>query len=58
VKEKIRYTYEITVEVPDDISAGEPSLEMADALDVVEKAHPDWHVGNFDVSAVDGIRLE
>jgi hypothetical protein len=53
----MNYTYQITVKVPDGIDAGEPSLEMAEAIEVVANVHPDWHIGNFEVSAVDGETL-
>lgn len=53
----MEYTYEITVKVPDGTDAGEPSLEMADAIEIVANAHPEWTIGDFEVAAVDGERL-
>lgn len=53
----MEYTYEITVKVPDGTEAGEPSLELADAIETVVNARPEWQLGNVELSAVDGTRL-
>lgn len=51
------FTYEITVKVPDGTDAGEPSVELADAVETVVNARPEWQFGNVELSAVDGERL-
>jgi hypothetical protein len=53
----MKYTYEITVDVPDGIDAGEPSLEIADAVEAVERARSGWRFSAAEVVAVDGDRL-
>ena len=45
----MEYTYNIRVTVPDDVDAGDPATEMADALTPVEGAHPDWMIEPFRV---------
>lgn len=51
------FTYQLTVTVPDDTDAGEPSMELADAIETVVNTHPEWEFGNVELSAVDGVRL-
>lgn len=50
-------TYTVSVTVPDGTDAGEPATAMAEALDIVRCTRPEWAVGDFELSAVDGEQL-
>jgi hypothetical protein len=48
----MQFTFSVTVSVPEDASAGDVGLAMADQLDAVTAEHPEWTFGPFVLESV------